>query len=92
MLERLLELELSTGEKTEDSQTALDIAAAYSKDDNHKLLARKTDPNTPGGPKAQLPLHYAASRSDGSLSVMQTLLRVPNKDARLTADEEKSSF
>ncbi|XP_058234421.1 transient receptor potential cation channel, subfamily N, member 1 isoform X2 [Hemibagrus wyckioides] len=88
IVEKLLQLEVNTEEKTRDGQTALHIAAACSKEDIVELLARNTDPNTPGGPKAQLPLHYAASRTDGSLSVVQTLLRVSKKDARLTPDKD----
>ncbi|KAK3511793.1 hypothetical protein QTP70_023189, partial [Hemibagrus guttatus] len=88
IVEKLLELEVSTEEKTTDGQTALHIAAAVSKEDIVELLSRNTEPNTPGGPKAQLPLHYAASRSDGSLSVVRTLLRVSKKDARLTPDTD----
>ncbi|XP_026785883.3 transient receptor potential cation channel, subfamily N, member 1 [Pangasianodon hypophthalmus] len=88
VVERLLELEVSPEEKTKDGRTALHIAAAHSTNDIVKILARKADPNTPGGPKAQLPLHYAAARPNGSLDVAQTLLKVSNKDARLTPDED----
>ncbi|XP_049331691.1 transient receptor potential cation channel, subfamily N, member 1 [Astyanax mexicanus] len=88
IVERLLELGVSPAEKAKDGRTALHIAAAHSKDDLVKLLARKVDPNAPGGPKAQLPLHYAASRPAGSPAVVQTLLKLSNKEARLTADKD----
>ncbi|XP_053348675.1 serine/threonine-protein phosphatase 6 regulatory ankyrin repeat subunit A-like isoform X1 [Clarias gariepinus] len=88
VVERLLELEVNPGEKTKDGQTALHIAAFCSKDDIVKLLASKTDPNTPGGPKAQLPLHYAASRPDDFFNVVHSLLKFSNTDARDTQDED----
>ncbi|XP_036423490.1 transient receptor potential cation channel, subfamily N, member 1 [Colossoma macropomum] len=88
IVERLLELGVSPGEKAKDGRTALHIAAAHSKDDLVKLLARKVDPNNPGGPKSQLPLHYAASRSAGSPAAVQTLLKLSNKEARLTPDKD----
>ncbi|XP_053348677.1 transient receptor potential cation channel, subfamily N, member 1 [Clarias gariepinus] len=88
IVERLLELEVNLKEKTKDGRTALHIAAARSNDDIVKLLASQTDPNTPGGLNAQLPLHYAASRPDDSFDVVHTLLELSNKDARLTPDED----
>ncbi|KAF5895516.1 serine/threonine-protein phosphatase 6 regulatory ankyrin repeat subunit B-like, partial [Clarias magur] len=88
IVQRLLELEVNPGEKTTDGQTALHMAALCSKDDLVKLLASKTDPNSPGGPKAQLPLHYAASRPDDFFNVVHTLLKFSNTDARLRQDED----
>ncbi|XP_035380821.1 transient receptor potential cation channel, subfamily N, member 1 [Electrophorus electricus] len=87
-VERLLELGISAAEKAKDGRTALHVAAAHSKDDIVKLLARKADPNAPGGPKGQLPLHYASSRPTGSPSTVQTLLRLSSKEARLVADKD----
>ncbi|XP_066532025.1 transient receptor potential cation channel, subfamily N, member 1 [Hoplias malabaricus] len=88
VVEKLLELGVSPGEKAKDGRTALHIAAAHAKDDLVKLLARKVDPNSSGGPKAQLPLHYAASRTAGSSTSVQTLLKLSSKEARLTPDKD----
>ncbi|XP_051526903.1 transient receptor potential cation channel, subfamily N, member 1 [Myxocyprinus asiaticus] len=88
VVDRLLELGVSPSDKTKDGRSALHIAAAHSKDEIVKLLARKTDPNLPGGPNDQLPLHYAASRPTGGLAIMQTLLKFSCKDARITPDKD----
>ncbi|XP_067282389.1 transient receptor potential cation channel, subfamily N, member 1 [Pseudorasbora parva] len=88
VVDRLLELGVNPSDKTKDGRSALHIAAAHSKDEVVKLLARKTDPNVPGGPSDQLPLHYAASRPTGGLGVVQTLLKFSSKDARLTPDKD----
>ncbi|XP_059366352.1 serine/threonine-protein phosphatase 6 regulatory ankyrin repeat subunit B-like [Carassius carassius] len=72
----------------EDGRSTLHIAAAHSKEEIVKLLARKTDPNLPAGPNDQLPLHYAVSRPTGGLRVTQTLLQFSSKDARLTPDKD----
>ncbi|XP_063777272.1 serine/threonine-protein phosphatase 6 regulatory ankyrin repeat subunit B-like isoform X2 [Pseudophryne corroboree] len=72
-----------------DGRTALHVAAAHSKEEIVKLLlAKKAEPNLPGGVKNQLPLHYAAQRPSGAVSVIQTLLKASHKDARLTQDED----
>ncbi|XP_043088850.1 transient receptor potential cation channel, subfamily N, member 1 isoform X2 [Puntigrus tetrazona] len=88
IVDRLLELGVSPSDKTKDGRSALHIAAAHSKDEIVKLLARKTDPNLPAGPSDQLPLHYAASRPTGGLGVVQTLLKFSSKDARLLPDKD----
>ncbi|XP_077086187.1 transient receptor potential cation channel, subfamily N, member 1 [Siphateles boraxobius] len=88
VVERLLELGVNPSDKTKDGRSALHVAAAHSKDDIVKLLARKTDPNLPAGPSDQLPLHYAASRATGGLGVVQTLLKFSSKGARLTPDKD----
>ncbi|ROI69406.1 Ankyrin-3 [Anabarilius grahami] len=88
VLDRLLELGVNPSDKTKDCRSALHVAAAHSKDEIVKLLARKTDPNLPAGPSHQLPLHYAASRATGGLGVVQTLLKFSCKDARLTPDKD----
>ncbi|XP_048059090.1 transient receptor potential cation channel, subfamily N, member 1 isoform X2 [Megalobrama amblycephala] len=88
VLDRLLELGVNPSDKTKDGRSALHVAAAHSKDEIVKLLARKTDPNLPAGPSHQLPLHYAASRATGGLGVVQTLLKFSSKDARLTPDKD----
>ncbi|XP_076865963.1 transient receptor potential cation channel, subfamily N, member 1 [Brachyhypopomus gauderio] len=88
VVERLLELGVSAGEKAKDGRTALHIAAAHSKDDIVKLLARRADPNAPGGPKAQLPLHYASARPAGSPGAVQILLRLSGREARLVTDKD----
>ncbi|KAK7139556.1 hypothetical protein R3I93_016630 [Phoxinus phoxinus] len=88
VVDRLLELGVNPGDKTKDGRSALHVAAAHSKHEIVKLLARKTDPNSPAGPSGQLPLHYAASRPTGGLGVVQTLLKFSSKDARLTPDKD----
>ncbi|XDV33670.1 hypothetical protein PO909_003992 [Leuciscus waleckii] len=88
VVDRLLELGVNPSDKTKDGRSALHVAAAHSKDEIVKLLARKTDPNLPAGPSGQLPLHYAASRPTGGLGVVQTLLKFSSKDARLTPDKD----
>ncbi|XP_016365820.1 serine/threonine-protein phosphatase 6 regulatory ankyrin repeat subunit C-like [Sinocyclocheilus rhinocerous] len=88
IVDRLLELGVNPSDKTKDGRSALHIAAAHSKDEIVKLLARKTDPNLPAGPSDQLPLHYAASRPTGGLGVVQTLLKFSSKDARLIPDKD----
>ncbi|XP_030644286.1 transient receptor potential cation channel, subfamily N, member 1 [Chanos chanos] len=88
VVDRLLELGANPCEKSKDGRTALHIAASHSKDDIVKLLARKIDPNIPGGPKDQLPLHYAASRPAGNHAIVQTLLKLSSKEARLTPDRD----
>ncbi|XP_067112346.1 transient receptor potential cation channel, subfamily N, member 1 [Osmerus mordax] len=90
VVERLLELGVNPADRSKDGRTALHVAAAHAKDDIIKLLVRKSDPNTPGGPGHQLPLHYAASRCPPSLPPLQTLLRASNRDARLTPDKDGS--
>uniref|UniRef100_A0A8D0GQK8 Ion transport domain-containing protein n=1 Tax=Sphenodon punctatus TaxID=8508 RepID=A0A8D0GQK8_SPHPU len=72
-----------------DGQNALHVAAAHAKEEIVRLLlARKADANISGGPKEQLPLHYAASRSVGAVGVMQMLLKASHRDARLTQDKD----
>lgn len=88
VVERLLEMGVNPSEKNKDGKTALHIAAAHSKDEIVRLLARRTDPNIPGGPKDQLPLHYAATRATGSHGAIHTLLKLSSKDARLVLDKD----
>ncbi|XP_006635908.3 transient receptor potential cation channel, subfamily N, member 1 [Lepisosteus oculatus] len=88
IVDRLLELGVNLSDRTKDGRTALHVAAAHSKDEIVKLLVKKTDPNVPGGPKDQLPLHYAASRPTGAQNVIQTLLRFSSKDARMVQDKD----
>ncbi|XP_041105107.1 transient receptor potential cation channel, subfamily N, member 1 isoform X2 [Polyodon spathula] len=88
IVERLLELGVNLTDRTKDGRTALHVAAAHSKDEIVKLLVKRTDPNVPGGPKEQLPLHYAATRPTGAQNVIQTLLKFSHKDARLVQDED----
>lgn len=88
VVDRLLDLGVNPSDKTKDGRSVLHVAAAHSKDEIVKLLARKTDPNLPAGPSDQLPLHYAASRPTGGLGVVQMLLKFSSKDARLTPDKD----
>ncbi|XP_077349985.1 uncharacterized protein LOC143998115 [Lithobates pipiens] len=89
IVERFLELGVNLQEKTQDGRTALHVAAAYSKDEIVRLLlAKKAEPNLPGGPKDQLPLHYTAQRPNGAISIIQTLLRASHKEARLVQDKD----
>ncbi|MGH0158275.1 UNVERIFIED_CONTAM: hypothetical protein FKN15_040052 [Acipenser sinensis] len=88
IVERLLELGVNLTDRTKDGRTALHVAAAHSKDEIVKLLVKRTDPNVPGGPKEQLPLHYAAARPAGAQNVIQTLLKFSHKDARLVQDKD----
>uniref|UniRef100_A0A674EK83 Serine/threonine-protein phosphatase 6 regulatory ankyrin repeat subunit A-like n=1 Tax=Salmo trutta TaxID=8032 RepID=A0A674EK83_SALTR len=87
-VDRLLELGGSPSERTKDGRTALHVAAAHSKEDIVKLLVRKADPDSLGGPKDQLPLHFAASRATPSLGTIQTLLKFSSKEARLVPDKD----
>ncbi|XP_041932384.1 transient receptor potential cation channel, subfamily N, member 1 [Alosa sapidissima] len=88
VVERLLEMGVNPTDKSKDGRTALHIAAAHSKDEIVRLLARKADPNIPGGPKDQLPLHFAACRPTGSHGAVHTLLKLSSKDARLHPDTD----
>ncbi|XP_075067758.1 uncharacterized protein LOC142158058 [Mixophyes fleayi] len=89
IVERFLELGVNLHERSQDGRTALHIAAAHSKEEIVRLLlAKKAEPNLPGGPKDQLPLHYTAQRLNGAISVIQTLLKASQKDARLTQDKD----
>ncbi|XP_018122170.1 provisional ortholog of ankyrin repeat domain 52 L homeolog isoform X1 [Xenopus laevis] len=89
IVERFLELGVDLNERTQDCLTALHVAAAHSKDEIVRLLLlKKAEPNIPGGPKDQLPLHYTALRPNGAINVTQTLLRASHKDARLTPDKD----
>ncbi|KAI7798397.1 transient receptor potential cation channel [Triplophysa rosa] len=88
MVDRLLELGVNLNDKTKDGRSVLHVAAAHSKEEIVKVLARKADPNVAGGASGQLPLHYAASRPTGGLGVVQTLLKYSTKDARVTPDKE----
>ncbi|XP_066571914.1 transient receptor potential cation channel, subfamily N, member 1 [Amia ocellicauda] len=88
IVDRLLELGANLTDQTKDGRTVLHVAAAHSRDEIVKLLVKKADSNVLGGPKDQLPLHYAASRPTGAQSVIQTLLKFSHKDARLIQDKE----
>ncbi|XP_043363209.1 serine/threonine-protein phosphatase 6 regulatory ankyrin repeat subunit B-like isoform X4 [Dermochelys coriacea] len=92
IVERLLELGVNLSEQTKNGRNALHVAAAHSKEEIIRLLlAGKADPNVPGGPKEQLPLHYAALRPIGAVGVMQMLLKASHKDARLSQDQDGRS-
>ncbi|KAJ8386825.1 hypothetical protein AAFF_G00166200 [Aldrovandia affinis] len=88
VVERLLEMGVSLSERTKDGRTALHVAAGHSKDEIVRLLARRADPNAPGGAKEQLPLHFAASRPTGAHNAVQTLLKFSSKEARLMQDRD----
>ncbi|XP_067414419.1 serine/threonine-protein phosphatase 6 regulatory ankyrin repeat subunit B-like [Emydura macquarii macquarii] len=89
IVERLLELGVNLSDQTKNGRNALHVAAAHSKEEIIRLLlAGKADPNVPGGPKEQLPLHYAALRTIGAVGVMQILLKASHKDARLRQDKD----
>ncbi|CAH2286050.1 serine threonine- phosphatase 6 regulatory ankyrin repeat subunit B-like [Pelobates cultripes] len=89
IVERFLELGVNLSDRSSDNRTVLHVAAANSKDEIVRLLLnKKADPNIPGGPKNQLPVHYAALRPNGTVSVIQTLLKASHKDARLVQDED----
>ncbi|MFT7811579.1 serine/threonine-protein phosphatase 6 regulatory ankyrin repeat subunit B-like isoform X1 [Arapaima gigas] len=85
---KLLDLGLNPNDQTTDGRTALHIAAVHSKEDIVKLLMKKADPNVLGGDKGQLPLHYAASRPVGAVSIVHSLLKCSNKEARLVQDKD----
>ncbi|XP_073186110.1 uncharacterized protein [Lepidochelys kempii] len=92
IVERLLELGVNLSDQTKNGRNALHVAAAHSKEEIIRLLlAGKADPNVPGGPKEQLPLHYAALRPTGAVGVMQMLLKASHKDARLSQDQDGRS-
>nr|XP_048697723.1 serine/threonine-protein phosphatase 6 regulatory ankyrin repeat subunit A-like isoform X4 [Caretta caretta] len=92
IVERLLELGVNLSDQTKNGRNALHVAAAHSKEEIIRLLlAGKADPNIPGGPKEQLPLHYAALRPTGAVGVMQMLLKASHKDARLSQDQDGRS-
>ncbi|XP_037747859.1 serine/threonine-protein phosphatase 6 regulatory ankyrin repeat subunit A isoform X4 [Chelonia mydas] len=92
IVERLLELGVNLSDQTKNGRNALHVAAAHSKGEIIRLLlAGKADPNVPGGPKEQLPLHYAALRPTGAVGVMQMLLKASHKDARLSQDQDGHS-
>ncbi|XP_042716879.2 protein tyrosine phosphatase type IVA 3 isoform X4 [Chrysemys picta bellii] len=89
IVERLLELGVNLSDQTKNGRNALHVAAAHSKEEIIRLLlAGKADPNVPGGPKVQLPVHYAALRPIGAVGVMQMLLKASHKDARLSQDQD----
>nr|XP_033785571.1 serine/threonine-protein phosphatase 6 regulatory ankyrin repeat subunit A-like [Geotrypetes seraphini] len=91
IVERFLELGVNLCDQTRDGRTALHVAAAHSKEEIVRmLLARKADPNIIGGPKDQLPLHYAALRPNGGIGVTQALLKTSHKDARLKQNKDGS--
>ncbi|CAM9425723.1 unnamed protein product [Lampetra fluviatilis] len=91
VVDRLLDLGVNLGDRSKDGRTALHIAAFHSKEELVKLLlTRKADPNIPGGPKEQLPLHVAAARPTGALSTVLLLLKASGKDARFVPDKEGS--
>ena len=60
----------------------------YSREDTVKmLLARKADPTTLGGPKAQSSVHLVCSRpTSQALQILRALMTVAPKDARLKQD------
>ncbi|KAG6931799.1 serine/threonine-protein phosphatase 6 regulatory ankyrin repeat subunit B-like [Chelydra serpentina] len=89
IVERLLELGVNLSAQTKNGRNALHVAAAHSKEEIIRLLlAGKADPNVLGGPKEQLPLHYAALRPIGAVGVMQMLLKASQRDARLSQDQD----
>lgn len=89
IVEKLLELGASLSDRTKDGRTALHVAAAHSKEEIVRLLlTKKADPNATGGPKDQLPLHYASLRVTGAVSVVQTLMKASNKDVKCTPDKD----
>ncbi|XP_063968080.1 serine/threonine-protein phosphatase 6 regulatory ankyrin repeat subunit B-like isoform X1 [Lytechinus pictus] len=54
------------------------------------MVLKKADATIHGGDLHQLPLHIAASRSSGGLSLVQQLLRISGKEARLAKDADGS--
>ncbi|XP_071964995.1 uncharacterized protein [Antedon mediterranea] len=88
-VEKLLELGAPVNDKAKDGKAAIHFAATSAKEDVIKLLLqKKADATSPGGPKKQLPLHIAALRSTGGVGVIQLLLRVSGKEARLAKDKD----
>ncbi|KAM4687553.1 uncharacterized protein O3C94_006066 [Discoglossus pictus] len=89
IVERFLELGVNLYDTTKDGRTVLHVAAAHSKEEIVRLLlAKKAEPNIPGGAQDQLPLHYTALRPSGAINVIQTLLKASHRDARLTQDKD----
>ncbi|KAJ8033227.1 Ankyrin-1 [Holothuria leucospilota] len=89
--ERLLQLGANINYKCKDGRAAIHFAASSAREDLLKLLIlKKADAAQPGGPLNQLPLHMVSSRTSGALSLIQQLLRVSPKDAKLIKDSEGS--
>ena len=72
----------------QERYTTLHLASMYSREDTTKmLLARKADPTTLGGPKAQSSVHLVCSRpTSQALQILRALMTVAPKDARLKQD------
>ncbi|CAH1774233.1 unnamed protein product [Owenia fusiformis] len=89
LVERLLDLGATVNDKAKDGRMVMHFAASYAKDDIIKLLInRKTESNITGGPKDQLPLHMACSRSNGSVGMVQMLVKASGKESRLAQDKD----
>ncbi|XP_072269322.1 uncharacterized protein [Pyxicephalus adspersus] len=85
IVERFLELGVNLQEKTQDGRTALHLAAAYSKEEIVRLLlAKKAEPNLPGGDGC-IPLLVAVE--SGNLGICKELLSTQT-DAQLKAKSE----
>ncbi|XP_071836319.1 uncharacterized protein [Apostichopus japonicus] len=89
--ERLIQLGANINYKCKDGRAAIHFAAQSAREDLLKLLlAKKADATQEGGSYKQLPLHMVASRTSGALSLLQQLLKVSPKDAKLAKDSEGS--
>ncbi|XP_030839437.1 serine/threonine-protein phosphatase 6 regulatory ankyrin repeat subunit A [Strongylocentrotus purpuratus] len=89
--ERLLELGANINERAKDGRAAIHFAATSAKDDMMKLMVlKKADATVQGGFLQQLPLHMAATRSSGGLTLVQQLLRISGREARLAKDADGS--
>ncbi|GAB6027875.1 hypothetical protein CHUAL_002089 [Chamberlinius hualienensis] len=88
--EKLLEMNCSLNDKAKDNMSCIHLASLYAKEEMLKLFqARKATANITGGPKDQLPIHMVCSRTSGSsVSLLQLLLRMCNKECRVQPDKD----
>ncbi|CAI9725800.1 serine/threonine-protein phosphatase 6 regulatory ankyrin repeat subunit A-like [Octopus vulgaris] len=87
--ERLIDLGANINAQAHDGRTALAMAAVSSKDDVVKLLvSKKADALIPGGPKKNIPLHWASSKPNPTIGIITCLLKSVGADTTLNTNQD----
>ncbi|XP_052825426.1 serine/threonine-protein phosphatase 6 regulatory ankyrin repeat subunit B [Octopus bimaculoides] len=87
--ERLIDLGANINAQAHDGRTALAMAAVSSKDDVVKLLvSKKADALIAGGPKKNIPLHWASSKPNPTIGIITCLLKSVGADTTLNTNQD----